>query len=122
MRGKLLEYLNTTLKRQIIKEKKEKEPDEKVTLELGVGIELLNRMITNAQTFCMNLKLCQYTSQGNIEHGNVNFHDEWNGIIKGSRCIRMGSTIFIGTGLHYLRALYRENIPNVDVKRLDRIY
>ena len=69
----------------------------------------------------MDLKLCQYNRDGSIEHGAVTFKGEWDGVLKGTHCIRMASTKFIGTGLHYLRALYRETIPGVDVKVLERI-
>ena len=101
--------------------KNKPEPDKNVGREVGACMELLKEMGSSASSFCMRLKTCQYTQTGSIDLGGRNFLDEWNGVIKGKRCIRMSSTTFIGTGLHYLRALYRENIPGVDVERLDRI-
>jgi len=101
--------------------KDKKEPDEKVTHEVGTGMEILKQMGPLARAFCMNLKICQYNRDGGIDHGAITFNGEWDGVVKGNQCIRMASTRFIGTGLHYLRALYRETIPGIDVKALDRI-
>lgn len=96
-------------------------PDERVTHQLGIGIELLKQMGDLAKNFCLSLKICQYNRTGTIEHGAATFNHEWNQVVKGEQCIRMASTKFIGTGFHYLRALYRETIPGMDVKALDRI-
>jgi hypothetical protein len=98
-----------------------KEPDAKVTEQLGIGIELLKQMDDRPKNFCLNLKICEYNGQGGIEHGQAVFNGEWNGVIKGDNCIRMASSKFVGTGYHYLRALFRETIPGMDVKAVDRI-
>lgn len=97
------------------------DPNLKVNQELFIGREILDKMSNKARTFCMNLKLCQYSRTGTIDlNGNV-FRNEWIGVLEGENCIRMASSRFIGTGLHYLRALYRENISGVDVTAIDRI-
>lgn len=101
-----------------------KEPDAKVTEHLGIAIEILKQiqdLNPAAKTMCMNFKLCEYRTDGGIEHGNVNFRHEWNRVILGEACIRMASTKFIGTGYHYLRILFRETIPGLDVKGIDHI-
>jgi len=100
----------------------DKNPDGKVTEQLGIGIELIKQMGPRAMEFCMNLKICEYNGQGNIDHGHARFNDEWDGVIKGKKCIRMSSSKFVGTGYHYLRALFRETIPGMDVRAVDRIY
>ena len=102
--------------------KPNEEIPEKVPPELVLARELLWKMTGECQTFCMNLKLCEYNSNGGIDHGMTSLENEWKGVIKGENCIRMASTRFIGTSLHYLRALYHENIPGIDVKALDRIF
>ena len=99
----------------------QKEPDAKVTEQLGIGIELLKQMGNPARNFCLNLKICEYNGQGNLDHGQATFEGEWDAVIKGTQCIRMASSKFVGTGYHYLRALFRETIPGMDVKAVDRI-
>jgi hypothetical protein len=101
--------------------KKKEEPDAKVAQELGIGIELLKQMDPNVREFCLNLKICEYNKNGEIDHGTATFGYVWDQVIKGKECIRMGSTKFIGTGFHYLRILFRETIPGMNVRDLDRI-
>jgi hypothetical protein len=98
-----------------------KEPDAKVTEQLGLGIELLKQMGLAAKNFCLNLKICEYTNTGSIDHGTAILSNEWTAVVKGTQCIRMASSKFVGTGYHYLRALFRETIPGMDVKAVDRI-
>jgi len=97
------------------------DPNDKVSQQLGIGFELLNQMDIKAKILCMSLKICQYDTNGNIEHGTIIFNTEWEGIITGDRCIRMASTKLIGTGCHYLKALFRETIPGLIVNKLDHI-
>jgi len=97
------------------------EPDAKVTEQLGIGLEYLNQMSTAAKTFCLNLKICQYGKNGAIDVGISSFSKEWDKVIRGVQCIRIASSMFVGTGYHYLRALFRETIPGMDVKNIDRI-
>jgi hypothetical protein len=98
-----------------------KDPDLKVTEELGLGMDILDKMPRPVKLFCLNLKICEYNGQGNIEHGTAAFGPEWEQVIAGKQCIRMASSKFVGTGYHYLRALFRETIPGMDVKAVDRI-
>lgn len=97
------------------------EPDEKVKEQLGLGIELLKAMGERAKIFCLNLRMCQYTNSGGIECGKAGIGMTWNQVIRGDMCIRIASSMFVGTGYHYLRSLFRETIPNMDVKSVDRI-
>lgn len=97
------------------------DPDTKVTEQLGIGVEILKQMGPIAKKFCFNLKICEYDQQGNIDHSLRTFNREWNAVIEGSQCIRMASSKFVGTGYHYLRSLFKEIIPNVNVKTVDRI-
>jgi hypothetical protein len=97
------------------------EPDEKVKEQIGFGLELLKQMGPAARTFSMNLKICEYNGQGNLDHGQATFGGEWGAVIKGTQCIRMASSKFVGIGYHYLRALFYETIPGIDVKAVDRI-
>lgn len=101
--------------------KNKKEPDAKVSEQLGLGLELLKQMGPLAKNFCVSLKICEYNGQGNIDHGQAIFNGEWEKVIRGTRCIRIASSKFVGTGYHYLRSLFRETIPGMDVKAVDRI-
>lgn len=100
--------------------KNKPEPDDKVTLELGKALEMLKNI--DVRNFCLNLECCQYTSEGDIEQSSRKFEKIWTDVIKGEACIRMASTEFIGTALHYLRVLFSENITGINVKSLDRIF
>jgi hypothetical protein len=98
-----------------------KEPDAKVTEQLGIGIEYLTQMGKAAKHYCLNLKICEYNKNGGIDHGNLSLEREWENVIKGTQCIRMASSKFVGTGYHYLRAIFRETIPGMDIRAVDRI-
>ena len=101
--------------------KHHREPDDKVSEQLGMGLALLKQMGQSPKNFCMSLKICEYNGRGNIDHGQTAFNNEWENVIKGTQCIRMASSKFVGTGYHYLRALFRETIPGMDVTAVDRI-
>lgn len=95
--------------------------DAKSSREIGVGLEILKSMNEKARNFCFNLKVCQYNKKGTIDTGTLTFKTEWDGVVKGTQCIRMASSEFIGTGYHYLRVLYQETIPGIDVCSIDRV-
>lgn len=97
------------------------DPDEVVRENLKHGTALLEQMDVDTRTLCMTLKICQYDADGSISHENVPFEREWHQVGTAKVCIRMASSKFVGTGYHYLRALFRETIPGVDVKTIDRI-
>lgn len=97
------------------------EPESKVSWEIGKCMEILNNMSKSTRKFCLKLRACKYNQLGEIQDENHEFNLEWDGVIKGESCIRMASTRFIGTGLHYLRALFSLNIPGVDLSKLDSI-
>ena len=98
-----------------------KDPEDKVTHELRIIGDILEQMSADARNFCMTLKQCQYNKDGSIEHGTAIFNTELDNVVKGFQCIRMASTRFIGTGLHYLRSLFRETVPGMNLAHLDRI-
>lgn len=98
-----------------------KDPDGKVTDQLGAGMAMLDQMAPAVKTLCLTLTICEYNGQGGIDHGKAKFGAEWENVIAGRQCIRMASSKFVGTGYHYLRALFRETIPGMDVKAVDRI-
>ena len=96
-------------------------PNEKVSREIGLSFEIINKMGKNAKKFCLELNQCQYNKNGNINNKHIGFGDIWDDVIKEKSCIRLSSTIFIGTGLHYLRVLFRETISGIDLSKLDII-
>lgn len=97
-------------------------PDEKVASHIGTCLELLNKMGVLGKKFCFDLKICAYTSDKNIDNRYGSFINEWKLVIKGEQCIRIASRKFVGTGYHYLRSLFMETIPGVDVKIIDKIF
>ena len=87
--------------------------------QLGLGF----KMMINEQvaTFCRNLRCCQYRPNGTVEVKYDLFGDLWDRVVTNNKCIREASSIFVGTGYHYLRVLFHETIPEVNVQNIDRI-
>jgi hypothetical protein len=97
------------------------DPEKEVAKQIGIAMELLKSMGALERQFCMNLRVCEYNKQGGIDSGRTTFDQDWNRVVKGELCIRMASSRFVGTGYHYLRVLFKETIPNMNPRSLDRI-
>lgn len=115
------------LKKDDTRDRRKTEDDEQLRTDLRVNDEmkpvaaLLEQMQAAMRRFCMQLKLCEYNPDGGINHGTTIFETEWTAVRKNEQCIRMASSKFIGTGYHYLRALFRETIPGINTKVIDHI-
>jgi hypothetical protein len=92
--------------------------DEPVQQSIGRVFHIIRDMGRGATDFAMRLKMCQYRNNGTIQHGNRIFREEWDAVVTNTQCIRMASTNFIGTGYHYLRVLFNETIPGLDIKQV----
>ena len=88
-------------------------PDIPVSQNLQIGKGLLARMTPDTLQFIQNLRAIQYTYGGEAQVQNQSFFVEWQGVWSGTHCIRMASTVFVGTGYHYLIRLFDETIPGM---------
>jgi hypothetical protein len=96
-------------------------PEPKVELELGKGLEMLKQMKPDIKSFCLGLKICEYRPSGQIDTNSQPFKILWDLVITGQQCIRVSSTKFIGTSIHYLRVLFQENIDGLEISKLEYI-
>lgn len=97
------------------------DPNDKVTEELkkiGTMLESMHRL---SKFMILDMKLCQYNSDGTIEHGNLLFSSEIEQVTLGKKCIRMASSCFIGTAYHYIKLFFDEKIEGLNIKSLDHI-
>ena len=89
----------------------------------GVG-GITEKMSTNARRFVNNLRAVEYVITDGVRVPNqktATIGSYLDKIRKGTYCIRMGSSYFIGTGFYYLRGLFKHIIPNFDPSTLERI-
>lgn len=88
-------------------------------------IGIAAKLSEEERTFMNNLRAVEYMG----EDGRVKIAKQKDNTIgfylsrvrKGDMCIRMASSIFIGTGYYYLRLFFKELIPNFEPTQLDRI-
>ncbi|MEM3063056.1 MAG: hypothetical protein QW303_05900, partial [Nitrososphaerota archaeon] len=96
-------------------------PDELVQKQGCVVNKILEKMDRETYKFCMELPDCYY-SKGNFLVGFFNFEKIWTeSVMKGERCIRVSSNSLLGISIHFLRILFRQTIPNVDIREIDKI-
>lgn len=99
----------------------ELELDASVKKQIEPAVALLDQMGKEALEYCLNFRQCEYNQGGTIDVITEKFDAIWHRVGIGKQCIRMASSIFVGTGYHYLRVLFRETIPNINVKELAKI-
>ena len=99
----------------------ELELDAIVKKQIEPAVALLDQMGKEALEYCLNFRQCEYNQGGTIDVITEKFDAIWHRVGIGKQCIRMASSIFVGTGYHYLRVLFRETIPNINVKELAKI-
>ena len=97
------------------------DPDEKVQQTIGQMINSYNGMPDDVQQLLDDLHLLEYLEAGEIRPRNTRLHHIIGNVLNGEECIRMASTIFVGTAYHYLRVLFNVNIPAFDKYKLDLI-
>lgn len=107
---------NNTLRRV-----EEDQLDAIVKAQIEPAVALLDSMTKEASKYCLGLKMCEYQNDGSINTLRDKLETEWHLIGNGKQCIRMASSKLVGTGYHYLRVLFRETIPGVDVTIIDRV-
>ena len=90
------------------------DPEPIVNENLQIGRDLLARMAADTLQFVKNLRAIQYSYKGEAQVQNMHFFQEWNRVLDGTQCIRMASTVFVGSGYHYLIKLFKETIPGMD--------
>ena len=84
-------------------------------------INSYNGMPDDVQQLLDDLHLLEYLEAGEIRPRNTRLHHIIGNVLNGEECIRMASTIFVGTAYHYLRVLFNVNIPAFDKYKLDLI-
>lgn len=99
----------------------EHELDAIIKAQIEPATAVLDEMEQETAQYCLNLRICQYNVGGGIEVSRQCLGNEWHNVGNGKQCIRMASSKFVGTGYHYLRVLFRETIPGLDVGIIDRI-
>lgn len=99
----------------------ELELDTIVKKQIEPAVVLLDQMGKGAAEYCLNFRQCEYNQGGTIDVITEKFNEIWHRVGSGKQCIRMASSIFVGTGYHYLRVLFRETIPNINVRELAKI-
>lgn len=104
-----------------IETKRDWDPMLKVQDEMMKGRGMLDQMGSAPAQYCMGLRMCEYTATGTIEQHGGSIESDWNRVATGNFCIRMASSKFVGTSLHFLRALFRENITGIDTTAVARI-
>jgi hypothetical protein len=100
--------------------KKNKEPNSKVTVELGVLYEYISQLEQSAQLFFKRLLIVDYNNK-TLRQSITSMGSYLRSIMKGQECIRMASSRLIGTGYHYLSVFYKEIIPHVVTKEVEAI-
>jgi hypothetical protein len=101
--------------------RREWDPMVKVQDELIRARDALDQMSAATIRYCMGLRVCEYKVGGSIEQHNNSLGTDWTQVVRGQFCIRMASSKFVGTGLHFLRVLFHENIEGVDTTSVARI-
>ena len=103
--------------------KSETIPDLEVSEKLQEIISIQKELFPIREAYLLINKLpsCEYQADGSIEHGRIPFQHILTQVENGESCIRVASTIFIGTSYHYLRVLFREIYPGLKVRELDHI-
>jgi len=99
----------------------ENDPNNKVTDEIIISLNMLEKMHEINKNFCLNLKVCEYTNEGYLDNKNTLFGTLFKNVISGDECIRTSSSKFIGTSYHYLRLLFKITIPGINIRSLDKI-
>lgn len=96
-------------------------PDELVQKQGSVVNKILEKMDRETYKFCMELPGCYY-NKGNFSVGLFNFEKIWTeSVMKGEKCIRVSSNSLLGISIHFLRILFRQSIPDVDIREIDKI-
>jgi len=106
------------------------EPDKKTLEGLGrMGDILLkfngsmNNFLTGqpkSDSWSGGLNIVEFTGK-NFNQQNRSIGEILYQVVRGSLCIRMASSIFIGTAYYYLRLFFREQISNFDPTKVDHI-
>jgi hypothetical protein len=95
-------------------------PEQQVKHQIGLGMESLKRMEGPMQRFVLGLRMYRY-QQGNLSHRNTPIGRTWEGVVKGTHCVRMASAELVGSSYHYLWIFFKEKVPGVRVASLDLI-
>lgn len=101
-------------------------PDNNVSLLINKGFQLLKSMDCKAVYFCNSLRVFQCASGKIIEATEDEMEirtltDLIENTANGSICMRMASTLFIGTSYYFLNTLMDYSIPDFEIESLDTI-
>lgn len=100
---------------------KDTNPEKKVIDNLVIGNTILEMMDNEVRKLALSLHTCEYNKLGEVEDTRVLFSIDWEKVVEGKECIRIASSKFIGTAVHYMRVLYKEKIVGVKVEDVDKI-
>lgn len=96
-------------------------PDVQVTEQMTVVIpNLLASLTKSEEEFCFGLTTCSYV-QGAVTHDGSTLGRTWKRVKQGTYCIRMASTVMIGTAYHYLQLFFGEMLEGLPVKTIEHI-
>lgn len=96
-------------------------PNDNVYRELVKLDEIINRMDDLVKIFCLEqLNTCEYDN-GKIRLIQRKIYQEIIDVGYRDHCIRVSSNRFIGTGFHYVRTLFKEIIPGVNIREIEVI-
>jgi hypothetical protein len=84
-------------------------------------IKMFEQMDELTREFIENLRTCEFNEVGVLIQLSDNFGMILKRVDSSAMCIRIASSIFVGTGYHYLRVLFREVIEGIEGRKIDRI-
>lgn len=90
-------------------------PFANVTVQLNTMRDLYNRMTPQAQQFINTLPAYDVSNRA-----PYSFVNEFDRVYSGTQCIRLASSVFVGTSYKYQRLLLN-SAPNIDITQLERI-